>query len=176
MPFWACLLVWHLGLFTCVAFLWLLNNGMLEVGSWKLEVGSEDESLRDICPYHVTTAYLDVLRDHFGDTLHSAEARVPLFRGPGPAHGRKPRGLRAAARAGVRAPPVRPGRPERELLVGGVQRVAAHRRRGRRAGAPFPVGLLAAGHLVAGRPRHPSEAVPARGLGPTKAAVIENGN
>ena len=39
----------------------------------------EDDSLVGICPYHVTVAYLNVLRDHFGDTLHSAEARVPLF-------------------------------------------------------------------------------------------------
>ena len=39
----------------------------------------EDESLTDICPYHVTTAYFEVLRDHFGDTFASAEARVPWF-------------------------------------------------------------------------------------------------
>ena len=39
----------------------------------------EDESLKDICPYHVTTAYFELLGDHFGDALTSADARVLLF-------------------------------------------------------------------------------------------------
>ena len=29
--------------------------------------------------YHVTTAYFELLRDHFGDTFSSADARLPLF-------------------------------------------------------------------------------------------------
>ena len=37
----------------------------------------EDEPLTDICPHHVTTAYFELLRDHFGDTLSSADTRVP---------------------------------------------------------------------------------------------------
>ena len=39
----------------------------------------EDESLMDICPYHVTMAYFELLREHFGDTFASATARLPLF-------------------------------------------------------------------------------------------------
>ena len=107
---------------------------------------------------------------------------IPLFTFfpgcPGPARGRMPRGPRGirgadlggcsgqgpAATAGVRAPPVRPRRPQRQLLVGEAERVAALRRRRRQAGAPLHVGLPAGGHLVAGRILHPAEAA-ARGLG-----------
>ena len=97
---------------------------------------------------------------------------------PGPARGRRLRGPRRArgadpggcpgqgpvAAAGVRAPPVRPGRPQRQFLVGEDERVAAHRRRRRRAGAPLRVGVPAGGHPVAGRLPHLAE-VAACGLG-----------
>ena len=47
-----------------------------------------DESLTDICPYQVT-AYFKLLRDRFGDTLSSADARVPLQTGRGPRSARQ---------------------------------------------------------------------------------------